>query len=166
MPIETRGDYNILVLSGSAVPVNQIAHEILNRNNLDDICKKYPVSVDDVFECIDATADLLDDWNHCIKLKNLGTADDIDLQTESINDTVYFNMLAYGHNVDSAALDMDIIYNKGLVKVIEDIYTDLKAGNENFQHSDLHVVVYDAIQDICGHLDPDEILINLKKVWK
>jgi len=164
VPIETRGNRNILVLADSAVPVKEIAHAIVQRDNLADICLKYPVTVDDVFECIDATADMLDDWNECIQLLNVGTEGDIDLETSHINDTAYFNLLAYGHTVDNGALDMDIVYNRGLVKVVEDIYSDIKAGNTNYEHSDLHVSVYNSLLMCCGDLDPDEVLVNLKKV--
>ena len=59
MAIETRGHSNTLVVLPSAVPVEQITDAVIDRNNLDWICNRFPVSVDDVFECIDVMACLL-----------------------------------------------------------------------------------------------------------
>jgi hypothetical protein len=55
-------------------------------------------------------------------------------------------------------LDFDQIYNAGLVKVIEDIYFDIKSGETHFEVSELHDAVYQAIKLEIGDIDPDLIL--------
>jgi len=57
---------------------------------------------------------------------------------------------------------MDIVYNAGLVKVIEDIYFDLKNGENHFEVSELHDAVYQAILLEIGDIDPAVILNSIE----
>ena len=163
MAIETRGHDNILVVSGSAVPVEDIANSVIERKKLDWICNRFPVTVDEVFECIDTIADNAPSasFKGGITLYNTGSPDDMQIETISVNDTVYFSLISYGHTLDPAGLDFDIIYNKGLVGVIKDIYTDLAQNADYFESSDLHSCVYDSILAEIGHVDAAQVLESL-----
>ena len=83
MSIETRGNLNTLVLTGSAVPINEVANHIVDRKGLDWICNRYPISVDEVFECIDTIADLGGHYDQGITLINRG--DDTEISLETVN---------------------------------------------------------------------------------
>lgn len=159
MGLETRG--NILVVSGSAVPVETIGDAVIDRKNLDWLCKRFPITVDEVFQSIEALADSSNDYTDGITLINRGDVKDILLETVSVNETVFFGLLDYGHSVKPDALDFDVIYNIGLVKIIEDIYFDLKSGQNHFEISELHDCVYKAIQLEIGDIDPDVILDSI-----
>lgn len=164
MAIETRGRSNTLVVLPSAVPVEQITDAVIDRNNLDWICNRFPVSVDDVFECIDVMADSAKPkhFKGGITLLNTGSDVDLDIQTVSVNDTVFFSMISFGHSLKPEALDFDQIYNIGLVQVIRDIYTDLSQEQYHFESSDLHSTVYDALLAEVGDQDPHQILASLR----
>lgn len=162
MGIETRGNDNFLVLSKSAVPVDDVCSAVIDRKKLDWICNRFPVSVDEVFECIETAADEGTNYAGGLSLINTGTPDDIDLETLSVNDTVYFGLIAYGHSIKPDALDFDQIYNIGLINVIKDIYTDLAQNASYFDNSDLHNCVYEALLTEIGNVDPDVILENLR----
>ncbi len=162
MGIETRGNDNILVVSGSAVPVDSIGDAVIDRKNLDWICKRFPVTVDEVFQCIEALADSSTQYTDGITLINRGNEKDILLETISVNETLFFGLIDYGHSIKPEALDMDIVYNAGLVKVIEDIYFDLRNGENHFEVSELHDAVYQAILLEIGDIDPAVILNSIE----
>jgi hypothetical protein len=161
MSIETRGNFNTLVLTGSAVPINEVANHIVDRKGLDWICNRYPISVDEVFECIDTIADLGGHYDQGITLINRGDDTEISLETVSVTDTVYFALISYGHQQAPDWLDMDKIYNRGLVKVIEEIYTDIKHDRDYYESSELHMCVQFAIFEELGNIDPETVLKNL-----
>ena len=162
MPIETRGNQNTLVVASNAVPVNDICDAVISRKKLDWICNRFPVTVDEVFECIDAACDAGTNFDSGITLLNTGTKDDIEIETISVNDTVFFALVSYGHSIDPGALDFDQIYNIGLVNVIKDIYTDLAQQADYFESNELHSCVYDALLREIGHVDAEEMLASLR----
>ena len=158
--IETRGNNNILVVAGSAVPVEDIGDAILDRQNLDWICNRFPVSVPEVFECITVLADTNTYFKDGITLINRGSVEDILIETISVNEAVFFGLIDYGLTVTPGALDFDAIYNAGLIKVIEDVCLDLKNNVDHFEVSELHATVYKALKDEIGDFDPNLILGN------
>ncbi|MGY8868731.1 MAG: hypothetical protein ACKVJK_24250, partial [Methylophagaceae bacterium] len=58
MSIESRGPNNVLVLERTAVPVNLIADQVCCRVEVARIQQRYPVSVAEIFECIEAWTDI------------------------------------------------------------------------------------------------------------
>jgi hypothetical protein len=163
MGIETRGNDNVLVVSGSAVLVDDIGDAVLDRKNLDWLCKRFPITVDEVFQCIETLAEMSTGYKDGITLINRGNEKDILLETISVNETLFFGLIDYGHSIKPDALDFDIIYNTGLVKVIEDIYFDLRDGEHHFEVSELHDSVYQSIRQEIGDIEPDLILSSIQK---
>jgi len=159
--IELRGHNDVPVVTGSAVPVADISDAVLDRKNLDWICNRYPVTVLDVFECIEFLADLHKSYESGITLYNKGTDNDIQIETISVNETMFFNLLDFGHSIDPGCVDFDKIYNTGLVTTIREIYSDIRNGIALYESSEFHVCVYDALYNEIGDIDPDEILSNL-----
>jgi hypothetical protein len=162
MGIETRGNDNLLVISGSAVLVDEVGDAVLDRKNLDWICKRFPITVDEVFQCIETLSDMSNGYKDGITLINRGNEKDILLETISVNETMFFSLLDYGHSIKPEALDFDLIYNTGLVKVIEDIYFDIKEGQNHFEVSEVHDCVYQAIRQEIGDIEPDLILSSIQ----
>jgi len=161
MSIETRGNDNLLVVSGSAVLVDDVGDAVLDRKDLDWICKRFPITVDEVFQCIEVLSDTNNQYKDGITLINRGDAKDILLETISVNETLFFGLLDYGHSIKPGCLDFDTIYNAGLVKVIEDVYFDIKADQNHFEVSELHDSVYQAIRQEIGDIEPDVILNSI-----
>jgi hypothetical protein len=164
MPLETRGHLNTVVVLPGAVPVEQICNAVVDRKTLEWICNKYPISVDDVFDCIDYVSDTAkpSTFVRGITFLNSGDAVDFDIETVSVNDTVFFAMISFGHGIKPEALAFDEIYNIGLVQVIKDIYNDLAQDAKYFESSDLHNAVYEALVEEIGDVDPMQILQSLK----
>ena len=46
-----------LVIGALKVPVRNVTDSILDRNTVDVIQKRFPISVEEIFECLDAVAD-------------------------------------------------------------------------------------------------------------
>jgi hypothetical protein len=161
MSIETRGNDNLLVVSGSAVLVDDVGDAVLDRKDLGWICKRFPITVDEVFQCIEVLSDTNHQYKGGITLINRGSEKDIILETISVNETLFFGLLDYGHGIKPGCLDFDTIYNAGLVKVIEDVYFDIKADQNHFEVSELHDSVYQAIRQEIGDIEPDVILNSI-----
>ena len=98
-----------------------ICDAVIDRKGLDWICNRFPVSVDEVFECIDCIADNAKQSSYKEGITLLNTGDDInlDIETISVNDVVWTNKLR--HTLKPEALNFDEVYNVGLVQVIRDI---------------------------------------------
>lgn len=160
--IESRGNDNKVVTSAHGVLVEDIAKAVIEYKTLDWICNRYPVSVDEVFEVIDYLADTLEDSINfkSIKFKNLGTPDDIDLETRMITDGVYFKVLQYGKILYPEVEVFEDLYAKGLSSFIADIYTDLDNGNTDFEYSPIHNAIYHGVTAELGDLTPAEVLAN------
>jgi hypothetical protein len=162
MTIERRGD-GILILKNSGVLVFEIAEKIVSGKNMQWLCERYPITPDDVFDVIDQTADSLNDWHDAIKLENVGDNQSINLQTVKVNDTLFFNLLSFGHSHEHTITDFNELYIVGLERVVYDIYSDIKDSHYGYEDSDLHLVVYDALLDAIGDVDPDQVLALLEK---
>ena len=160
MTIEQRND-GILILADSGVLIFEVAEHIVTGKTMDWLCTRYPIEPQQVFDVIDTTADLLSDWSECIVLKNVGDESFINLETVKVNNTMYFNLLSMGHAYHEDVSDFSDLYILGLEKVVYDIYTDLKAGQDGYEDSDLHLVIYDALLDAIGNVDPDQVLALL-----
>ena len=97
MSIETRGNDNLLVVSGSAVLVDDVGDAVLDRKNLDWICKRFPITVDEVFQCIEVLSDTNHQYKGGITLINRGSenvyfdikADQNHFEVSELHDSVY-----------------------------------------------------------------------------
>lgn len=162
MTIERRGD-GILILKNAGVPVFEIAEQIASGKTLEWLCQRYPVNSEDVFDVIDTVANTLNDWQDAIRLENVGDSQSINLQTTKVNNTLYFNLLSCGHCYEPSVTDFNELYTVGLEQVVFEIYTDIKDGVLDYEDSDLHLVIYDALLDAIGEVDPDQVLALLEK---
>jgi len=160
MTIEQRND-GILILAESGVLVFEVAEHIVTGKTMDWLCTRYPIEPHQVFDVVDTTADLLSDWADCIVLKNVGDKSFINLQTVKVNNTAFFNLLSIGHMYHENVTDFNELYILGLEKVVYDIYADIKEGQDGYEDSDLHLVIYDALLDAIGNVDPDQVLALL-----
>ena len=164
MSIEARGNNNTLVLTDSAVPIADIAEAIIDGYDIDWLCERFPVKQHEVFEVIDAVADMMDEsYSNNISLKNLGDAANIDLETTSVSDSMFFNLVNYGRAANSTELDFNKLFSIGLKSVIIDIYRDLKNNVNHYENSAVHEAVFKALKKVVGDADPNQILANLLK---
>lgn len=161
MTIERRGD-GILVLQESGVLIFDIAEQIASGKTMAWLCERYPVTPEDIFDVIDETADALNDWEDAITLENVGDAEFINLQTTKVNNTLFFNVLSFGRCYDQNITDFQQMYITGLERVVYDIYSDIRDAAYGYEDSDLHLVIYDALLDAIGDIDPEKVIAFLE----
>jgi len=108
--ISNRNGY--LVVGKLNVPIREITDCIVERNELETICKKYPISKNEVFECLDAIADL-DSINSRdrLKCKNIGTNEDIQIQTVSITDNLFLKIVQFGRVINDKLEDFNKLFD-------------------------------------------------------
>lgn len=161
MGIESK-DTNILVTTQHSVLISDVANAVIDNKSIDWIQQRYPVTVNEVFEVIDFYADKFDDFDdQSIDLQNLGSDTDVELECKSISDGMFFNILSYGRQFFPSENRFPWLFKFGLHTILIEVFTDLSNGNTNFESSQLHTVIYEAIKDSISKLTPEEILENL-----
>ena len=170
MGIESRGPNNILVLSQSAVPVNDICDLVCSRQELATILRKYPVTVEEVFECLDAWVDTRDaSENDYIKFDVEFNEGDLDVMTMGISDWMYLSLVVQGRVYFPDNSDLERLFMLGMEQVITDCLMDVRDGNTNFEMNELHRIIFEEFERTHGQVSEDkanELLLSLGVNYK
>lgn len=161
--ISNRNGY--LVVGKFSVPIREITDCIVERNELETICKKYPVSKNEVFECLDAIADLDSITSRDrLKCKNIGTNEDIQIQTVSITDNLFLKIVQFGRVINDNLDDFNKLFDVGFLNLAYECYEDIHNGHRQFENSELHTIVFDAVESMIDGQISMEDLYNLLQV--
>jgi hypothetical protein len=161
--ISNRNGY--LVVGKFSVPIREITDCIVERNELDTICKKYPISKNEVFECLDAVADLDSITSRDrLKCKNIGTNEDIQIQTVSITDNLFLKIVQFGRVINDNLDDFNRLFDVGFLNLAYECYEDIHNGHRQFENSELHTIVFDAVESMIDGQISMEDLYNLLQV--
>lgn len=161
--ISNRNGY--LVVGKFSVPIREITDCIVERNELETICKKYPISKDEVFECLDAVADLDSITSRDrLKCKNIGTNEDIQIQTVSITDNLFLKIVQFGKVINDNLEDFNRLFDVGFLNLAYECYEDIHNGHRQFENSELHTIVFDAVESMIDGQISMEDLYNLLQV--
>ena len=160
--IETRNGN--LVVSKKSILVRQVTTSICDRQPMDWLLKRYPLTKEDIFECIDTISDLDDfDNSQHIKIVNDGDAQDIQLRTTAISDIMFLKLIAFGRIFSPKVDNIDDLYNIGFKQVAIECYTDLVEGNLDFENSELHDIVFQAFDKCLENTARPEVILELLK---
>jgi len=161
--IETRN--NTLVIGKLAVPVRNITDSIIDRKTINYITKRFPVSLPEIWECIDAIADI-DKLGRGVHLKVNNSSSDrqnINLETIQISDTLFIKVVQFGKIFLPDSNDFSKLFDTGFIKLATEVYGDLVQGISTFEESDVHVVVHKAIDNAIGDTISNDELYRLLK---
>ena len=161
--ISTRNGH--LIIGKFGVPVREITERIIERQELENITKKYPIDEQEVFECLDAVADL-DTFSSRdrLKLKNVGTEEDIQVQTVAITDNLFLKIIQYGRIFSQTEKDFNKLFDIGFLNLSFECYEDLKNGHREFENSELHSIVFEAFENMINGQISIEKIYNLLKL--
>ena len=98
---------------------------------------------------IDTVADI-DRIGRGVHLKVSNTSQDrqnINLETVQISDTFFIKVIQFGKIFLPESNDFNELFDKGFIKLATEVYGDLTQGVTTFEESDVHVVIYKAIDD-------------------
>lgn len=146
--ISTRNATRTLVIGKFAVPVRDITNLVCDHKTVDWITKRLPVTVQEVFESIDAVHDL-DKFPKSgnLKISNDGTApDEIDIVIMSVSDVAFLKLIAYGRLFLPREEDFHRLFNVGLIMSAYEAYKDVVNNLRDYESSELHCIVFDAFQ--------------------
>lgn len=129
MTIVARGPANILVIQRNGVPLKEVCDAVAHHSPLSWIKTRYSVTNDEIFECLDAYADLLEKRNDNALM--LQVVRDINnriaaIETVGINDRMYFSVLSYARSVFPKIDNFKELYVKGMKLIIIETLTDIK----------------------------------------
>ena len=157
---------NHLVLGKRAILVRDVTDSVANRKSMDWIMQRFPIEESEVWECIDAVADL-DLLTSGVHLKVRNTSDDkqdIIIEVAQISDTFFIKTLQYGKIFLPKSNDFEQIFNVGLNRLALESYQDVVNGSISYQESDLHLLTYNAFnKELESVLSTDKVLELLKE---
>lgn len=158
MSIESRGPQNILVLARSAVPVNAITDMVCSRQEIQTIQKKFPVNVEEIFECVEAWTDIRDaSENDYIKFDVEFNSGDLNVMTMGISDWIYLSLVMQGRIYHPENSNLQELFMLGMEQCITDCLMDLRDGNTNYEMSQLHEIIWNEFERTYGVCDVDKI---------
>ena len=156
---------NHLVVGKRAVLIRDITDSVCARNDIDFITRRFPVSESEVWECIDAIADI-DRIGRGVHLKVSNTSQDrqnINLETVQISDIFFIKVIQFGKIFLPESNNFNKLFDKGFIKLATEVYGDLTQGVTTFEESDVHVVIHRAIDNAIGDTLTNDKMYNLLK---
>lgn len=164
MSISARGPKNHLVLERTGVLVREIWDAVADHKDIEWLTQRYPITADEVFECIDALIDLTDnDDIDFIKLSctDATSFEKLELEAVGITDRVYFSVVSYGKALNSESTDIRELFSYGLMLIINDCLADIKVGASDYKNSHLHNLVYNAFVDAYSQIAPVDSIMDI-----
>tara|TARA_B100001057_G_scaffold391566_1_gene399824 strand:+ start:4009 stop:4509 length:501 start_codon:yes stop_codon:yes gene_type:complete len=155
-----------LVIGKLKVPVRNVTDNILDRNPIEKIKQKFPISEQEIFECLDAIADhdTIDIHDRLVVVNQSVNPDDIILATTSIADTIFLKVLQMGRNTNINISDINDLYDVGFRQIAIESYEDKLHGDNSLEEiSDIHSIVNSAISNAVPDIEPSTILQFLKE---
>jgi len=156
---------NHLVVGKRAVLIRDITDSVCARNDIDFITRRFPVNISEVWECIDAIADI-DRIGRGVHLKVSNTSQDrqnINLETVQISDIFFIKVIQFGKIFLPESNNFNKLFDKGFIKLAAEVYVDLTQGVTTFEESDVHVVIHRAIDNAIGDTLTNDEMYNLLK---
>tara|TARA_X000000950_G_scaffold272835_1_gene355921 strand:+ start:1988 stop:2497 length:510 start_codon:yes stop_codon:yes gene_type:complete len=156
---------NHLVIGKRAVLVRDVVDSVCARNSVDFITRRFPVNLQEIWECIDAIADI-DRLGRGVHLKVNNSSNDrqnINLETIQISDIFFIKTVQYGKVFLPDSNNFNTLFDTGFIKLATEVYGDLVEGSNTFEESDLHVVIYKAIDNAIGDTLSNEEMYRLLK---
>lgn len=166
MSISSRGHNRTLVIDNCAVPISEMFESILNFNDITEIRKRYPCTVEEIFEGADACLDLnpITDEDFitfkCIPSEDDGDGPEYELTTDSVSDRVYIGVIVHARDFYPDIDDLDTLYVEGLFLIMSECINDLLRGEAYFKSSELHDIVYKGFEEAF----PDNVMESLQKL--
>jgi hypothetical protein len=161
--ISTRNGH--LIYGKVAVPVREVTNSICDRASMEYICKRYPLTPNQVMECVDAVADIdnLDAGTHLVLRNGSDNSGEVTIEITSISDTFFLKVIQYGRVFLEQEVNFNLLYDKGFRMCAIEIFEDILNGSVGYENSDLHVIVYNAIMEIVDDNFDKELFIKFLK---
>ena len=163
MNINTRNGH--LVIGKHAVPVREVTNVVCDRRDMEYITNRYPISPQEVMDCIDCIADL-DKLDQGIHLELANGSDDIGkvtIETRQMSDTFFLKTIQYGKVFLPQVSDFNALYDKGFRMCAIESFEDVLNNSVGYESSDLHVIVHDAIMNITDQEFDKELFVKFLK---
>ena len=99
-----------------------------------------------------------------LKCKNIGTNEDIQIQTVSITDNLFLKIVQFGKVINDNLEDFNKLFDVGFLNLAYECYEDIHNGHRQFENSELHTIVFDAVESMVDGQISMEDLYNLLQV--
>ena len=167
MTISNRGPQNILVLDRTGVQIIDVCDAITEYKDITWVTQRYPITVDEIFECIDAFVDLAkpskkDKLELDFADDSNSTDVDLDVQATAITDRIYFLIISYAKSILHGCETIDDLFRYGLELIIVDCLEEIEKGEQSFENSEVHSIVFNALTKMHKKHDKETNYTNFK----
>lgn len=151
--IETRGKEKIAVVSKSAVPVIDVCESVVMDQTLEVITRKFPVTRDEVFECMEFFLDTpdyallpgrdfikftFDERNHVFDVR-------------AITDILFMSLITYANPImNNPDADLEELALFGLRHSLLHCLELMCSGKTTFRKNPLHSIIFDCMLEQIG----------------
>ena len=157
---------NHLVVGKRAILVRDVVNSVCDRQTIEFITKRFPVDLLEIWECIDTIADI-DSLGRGVHLKVVNNSldrQDIKIETVQISDTFFIKVVQFGKIFLPESNNFNELFDKGFIKLAVEVYDDITQGIDTFEESELHEVVYKAVDGAIGDTISNDELFKLLKI--
>jgi len=156
--ISSRGPNHILVLDRLSLPIRDIADAVITKTNFSDICKKYLITVDEIYACIETFTETHGpSENDFIEIQCERIDGDIQVETAGLSDWVFLTALTYGRSLSENEDVIRRMFAFGLEAIMVDCLTDIKLNSDGYKHSQIHSMVFESFEQAYGTVSIDEV---------
>ena len=150
--IETRGENKIFVTSKSAIPISDICEAILTIQNYDELSKNFPVTIEEVFECIQFFLELPE--NRLMPEKNfVKFAFDVQESTfhiMSLTDIMFLHLILHARTIATNETNFETLCLIGINHIVVRCLVDTCSGENTFNHDPLHCIIFESMTNKIG----------------
>jgi hypothetical protein len=161
MTIITRG--NTYYLKSGIVPIQEIVEHVVTHRDTQKTCERFDIDASDMFEAIEFWGNLNPiTKNSFLLLENTGNINNIQIDTTGTSAEVWIELVSYARMFYPEETKLNRLYQQGVRLVTLECYMDLKHQSSDFRDSDLHNLVFSAVNDAVGEPhDIDDVLTML-----
>lgn len=160
--ISTRGPNQVLVVDRSAVPVHEVCSALIHNPDISTVVQKYPVTFDEVTECISAFCDMAGPSIYdFIEITCTKKNDVVEVETAGLSDWVFLSAVQIGMSEMPAETSVNVLYAKGVEVVMIDCLIDMYKDTEYYKYSELHTMVIESFIQAYGPIERGDLVMLL-----
>lgn len=156
MTIITKGPQSVYVIERNSVPIVDVCDHISDHKTVSWLQKRYNITVDEIFECLDTFIDLTDKQEFKIDIvcyKDEETKKIFGIETKGINDKAYFSILTYGRIFFPDIVEFETLYVHSLNLIIIESLISAKDNVDMLDVDNIHTAVFKSFVKSFGSVD-------------
>jgi uncharacterized protein (DUF433 family) len=156
--ISVRGPNAVMVVDRTTVLVEEICQALLQAESFEDIKTRYLLSEEEIFECIDSFTANYYTHNEYLELNVKLEGSTIEIETVGLSQWTYLTLVRVGRIFEPELPKLDSLFARGIEEVFHDCLTDVAHEFDDYTASEIHCLVFQALQKAYGDIDQEQAI--------